>query len=155
MCRPAFAEAEAAVASSTSAPATARTQPFVDYDYSLEAPVDWIYAEMPIPKPGPQRAACQLTMQSGIPCGMQPTFCVHVQACMMKPVLAVPPLRSGAERGPAPERSPLRARFDSADKDAVLSVIVRNAATLKQTLLQVCPPPVVCHTTSVVHSCSG
>eukprot|EP00195_Chlamydomonas_chlamydogama_P016063 CAMPEP_0202891054 /NCGR_PEP_ID=MMETSP1392-20130828/1241_1 /ASSEMBLY_ACC=CAM_ASM_000868 /TAXON_ID=225041 /ORGANISM="Chlamydomonas chlamydogama, Strain SAG 11-48b" /LENGTH=374 /DNA_ID=CAMNT_0049574723 /DNA_START=32 /DNA_END=1158 /DNA_ORIENTATION=+ len=42
-----------------------------------------------------------------------------------------------AARGPAPERSPVRVRLDSPDGQTVLSVVMRNAQTLKATLLQV------------------
>eukprot|EP00877_Chromochloris_zofingiensis_P014622 jgi/Chrzof1/9413/Cz04g02050.t1_PPD9[v5.2] len=41
------------------------------------------------------------------------------------------------ERGPAPERSPLRARFDSPDGSEVVSIIVQKATIYKQTLFQV------------------
>ena len=40
------------------------------------------------------------------------------------------------DRGPAPERSPVRARFDSEDGLSTLSVIVRNAQTVKPSLIQ-------------------
>ena len=42
-----------------------------------------------------------------------------------------------AETGPAPERSPVRARFDSPDGVSTLSVMVRNAQTVKPSLIQV------------------
>lgn len=38
--------------------------------------------------------------------------------------------------GPTPERSPLRVRFDSPDGVATFSVLVRNAQSIKRTLLQ-------------------
>ncbi|KAG2498419.1 hypothetical protein HYH03_003677 [Edaphochlamys debaryana] len=40
-------------------------------------------------------------------------------------------------RGPAPEPSPIRARFDSPDGSAVVSVLVRPASAIKQMVLQV------------------
>ncbi|KAG2439829.1 hypothetical protein HYH02_010462 [Chlamydomonas schloesseri] len=39
-------------------------------------------------------------------------------------------------RGPAPEPSPVRVRYDSPDGNTVLSVLVRNAQNLKQSILQ-------------------
>ncbi|KAG1671090.1 hypothetical protein FOA52_000762 [Chlamydomonas sp. UWO 241] len=41
------------------------------------------------------------------------------------------------DRGPAPERSPVRARFDSPDGKAIVSVLIRGAQTLKASLFQV------------------
>ncbi|GAX72657.1 hypothetical protein CEUSTIGMA_g113.t1 [Chlamydomonas eustigma] len=41
------------------------------------------------------------------------------------------------ERGPAPERSPVRARFDAEEGGANVSVIVKNAQTVKFSLIQV------------------
>ncbi len=40
-------------------------------------------------------------------------------------------------RGPAPEPSPVRARFDSPDGTAVVSVLVRNAQAIKRSIVQV------------------
>jgi hypothetical protein len=42
----------------------------------------------------------------------------------------VTPFCVRTERGPAPERSPLRVRFNSPDNEANLSVIVRPAQSL-------------------------
>ena len=40
-------------------------------------------------------------------------------------------------RGPAPERSPVRSRFDSPDGSTVVSVVVRQASGIRPSLLQV------------------
>ncbi|GLC37149.1 hypothetical protein PLESTM_000548000 [Pleodorina starrii] len=47
------------------------------------------------------------------------------------------PVYDPNRRGPAPEPSPVRARFDSQDGSTVLSVVVRNAQNLRPSLLQV------------------
>ena len=43
----------------------------------------------------------------------------------------------GKDVGPAPERSPIRARFDSEDGNSTLSVIVRSSQNVKYSLIQV------------------
>ncbi|GIL78087.1 hypothetical protein Vretimale_7490 [Volvox reticuliferus] len=47
------------------------------------------------------------------------------------------PIYDPNRRGPAPEPSPVRARFDSPDGSTVLSVIVRNAQSIRPSILQV------------------
>ncbi|GIL62739.1 hypothetical protein Vafri_16921 [Volvox africanus] len=47
------------------------------------------------------------------------------------------PVYDPNRRGPAPEPSPVRARFDSPDGSTVLSVIVRNAQSIRPSILQV------------------
>ncbi|GIM02615.1 hypothetical protein Vretimale_7490 [Volvox reticuliferus] len=51
------------------------------------------------------------------------------------------PIYDPNRRGPAPEPSPVRARFDSPDGSTVLSVIVRNAQSIRPSILQVVLPP--------------
>lgn len=58
----------------------------------------------------------------------------HVPALQVEIAMPV------VERGPAPERSPLRVRFDAPGGGASLSVIVRSAQALKPSLLQVSAP---------------
>lgn len=41
------------------------------------------------------------------------------------------------EGGPAPEQNPVRARFDSADGTAFITVLVRTAQSIKPTFMQV------------------
>lgn len=47
------------------------------------------------------------------------------------------PAVDSTRRGPAPERSPVRARFDSPDGSTVISVVVRNASGIRPSLIQV------------------